>query len=148
MRVEGGCCLGMLFSSAAGGAYWLSAIRCPSLEPSSSAGGGAHRPLGPLCPSSPSLPYPSLSTSLSFTLSFPSIGRGAHQPLTAPCPVGAGRGGRGVVGPDPPPSVVCAAGAENIFLAYILLCRKRGREILLPSAVHLAERLTVNQSVT
>ena len=106
--MEGGCCLGMWFSSAAGGAYWLSAIRCPSLEPSSSAGGGAHRPLGPLCPSSPSLPYPSLSTSLSFTLSFPSIGRGAHQPLTAPCPlttpcpVGAGRGGEGGGWAGPP----------------------------------------------
>ena len=36
---------GVLFSSAAGGAYWLVAIRCPSLGPLPSIGGGAHRPL-------------------------------------------------------------------------------------------------------
>ena len=37
-----------------------------------------------LRPSSSSLPYPSLSTSLSFPLVFPSIGRVAHRPLTTP----------------------------------------------------------------
>ena len=39
------CCLCVLFSSAAGGAYWPIAIRFPSLGPFSSVGGGAHRPL-------------------------------------------------------------------------------------------------------
>ena len=80
-RSEGGlaCSLGVLFSSAAGGAYWPIAIRCPSLGPCTSIGGGAHRPLTTLCPSSSSLPYPSLSTSLSFPLAFPSIDRGVHR---------------------------------------------------------------------
>ena len=41
-----------VFSSAAGGAYWPIAIRCPSLGPFPSIGGGAHRPLTSLCPSS------------------------------------------------------------------------------------------------
>ena len=39
------CRHGVLFSSAAGGAYWLIAICCPSLGPFPSIGGGAHRPL-------------------------------------------------------------------------------------------------------
>ena len=39
------CRLCVLFSSAAGRAYWPTAIRCPSLGPFSSIGGGAHRPL-------------------------------------------------------------------------------------------------------
>ena len=34
---------GVMISSAAGGAYWPIAIRCPSLEPFPSVGGGAHR---------------------------------------------------------------------------------------------------------
>ena len=55
------CRLGVL--SAAGGAYWPTAIRCPSLGPSPSIGGGAHRPLTTLRPSSPSLACLSLSTS-------------------------------------------------------------------------------------
>ena len=55
-------------------AYWLIAIRCPFLGPFPSIGGGAHRPLTALCPSSSSLPYLSLSTSLSFPLAFPSVG--------------------------------------------------------------------------
>ena len=37
-----------------------------------STGGGAHCPLTTLCPASSSLPYLSLSTSLSFPLAFPS----------------------------------------------------------------------------
>ena len=41
---------GVLFSCAAGGAYWPIAIHCPSLGPFPSAGGGAHRPLITLCP--------------------------------------------------------------------------------------------------
>ena len=53
------------------------AIRCPSLGPFPSVGGGAYRPHTTLCPSSSFLPDPSLSTSLSFPLAFPSIGRGA-----------------------------------------------------------------------
>ena len=69
------CRLGVLFSSAAGGAYWPIAIHCPSLGPFPSIGGGAHRPLTTLCTSSSSLPYPSLSTSLSFPLGDP------HRPL-------------------------------------------------------------------
>ena len=60
--------VGVLFSSAAGGAYWPIAICCPSLGPFPSVGSGAYRPLTALCPSSPSLAYPSLSTSLSFPL--------------------------------------------------------------------------------
>ena len=36
---------GVLFPSAAGGAYWAIAIRFPSLGPFPSLGGGAHRPL-------------------------------------------------------------------------------------------------------
>ena len=56
----------VLFSSAAGGAYWPIAIRCPSLGPFPSIGGGTHRPLTALCPPSPSLAFLSLSTSLSF----------------------------------------------------------------------------------
>ena len=43
----------MLFSSAAGGAYWPIAIRCPSLGPFPSIGGGAHQPH-----TIPSLPIP------------------------------------------------------------------------------------------
>ena len=44
--------------SAAGGAYWpLTTSPCPFLEPSSSVGSSAHRPLTPpLCPPSPCLP--------------------------------------------------------------------------------------------
>ena len=64
---------GVLFSSAAGGAYEPIPI-----------GGGAHRPLTALCPPSSPVPCPALSTSLSFPLACPSIGRGAHRPLTAP----------------------------------------------------------------
>ena len=55
------CRLGVLFASAAGGAYWPIAIRCPSLGPFPSIGGGAHRPLTALCPSSSSLSCLSLS---------------------------------------------------------------------------------------
>ena len=57
---------GVLFSSVAGGAYRPIAIRCPSLGPSPSAGGGAHQPLTtcalplPPRPIFPSLPPPSL----------------------------------------------------------------------------------------
>ena len=60
--------MGVLFSSAAGDAYWPITIRCPSLGPFPSIGGGAHRPLTTLCPSSSSLAYPSLSPSLSLPL--------------------------------------------------------------------------------
>ena len=60
------CRLGVLFLSAAGGAHWPIAIRCPSLGPVPSI--GAHQPLTTLCPSSSSLSYLSLSTSLSFPL--------------------------------------------------------------------------------
>ena len=35
--------MGVMISSAAGGAYWPIAIRCPSLGPFPSIGGGAHR---------------------------------------------------------------------------------------------------------
>ena len=43
----------------AGGAYWpLATYPCLFFEPSPSAGGGAHRPLTPSCPPSPSLAYP------------------------------------------------------------------------------------------
>ena len=47
--------------SEAGGAHGpLATSPCPSLEPSPSVGGGAHRPLTPSCPPSPCLacPYP------------------------------------------------------------------------------------------
>ena len=47
------------------------------------------------------LPYPSLSTSLSFPLAFPSIGRGAHRPLTTP--------------PLSFPLVGCANGGLSLF---------------------------------
>ena len=77
---------GVLPSSAAGGACWQIAIHCPSLGPFPPIGRGAHQPLSTLCPSSSSLPYPSLSTSLSFPLAFPSIGHGAHRPVTTLCP--------------------------------------------------------------
>ena len=60
--------------------------RCPSLGPFPSISGGAHRPLTTLCPSSSSLPYFPLSTSLSWPLAFPSVGGGAHRPLTTLCP--------------------------------------------------------------
>ena len=53
--------------SAAGGAYWRLAT-CPFLEPFPSIGGGAHRPLTPLCPPSPCLAYPYLPTHASFLL--------------------------------------------------------------------------------
>ena len=69
------CRLGLL-------SYWPMTIRCPSLGPFPSIGGGPYRPLPTLCPSSSSLAYPSLSTSLPFPLAFPSIGRGVHRPLT------------------------------------------------------------------
>ena len=49
------------------GANWPIATYCPSLGPFPSVGGGAHRPLTTLCPSSP-LAYLSLSTSLPFPL--------------------------------------------------------------------------------
>ena len=52
---RGGCRLCVLFSSAAGGPYWLITIHCPSLGPFSSRGFGACRPLTTLCPSSSSL---------------------------------------------------------------------------------------------
>ena len=51
------CCLGVLFSSAAGSTYWPIAICCPSLGPFPSIVGGAHRPLTSPYPSSLSLPY-------------------------------------------------------------------------------------------
>ena len=45
--------------SEAGGAKWpIATYRCPSLEPSPSVAGSAHRPLAPLCPPSPCLTYP------------------------------------------------------------------------------------------
>ena len=89
--------LGVLFSSAAGGAYWPIAIRCPSSSGTfPSPGGGAHRLLTALCPSYPSLPYPALSTSLSFPLAFPSIGRGGGDWVVrgrrAPPPAQVARG--------------------------------------------------------
>ena len=59
---------GVLLSSAAGGAYRPIVIRCPSLGPSPSIGGGAHRLPTARCPPSSSLAYLSLSTSLSFIL--------------------------------------------------------------------------------
>ena len=52
---------GVLFSSAAGSAYWPIAIRCPSLGPFPSVGGGAHRPPTALCLSFSSLRYLALS---------------------------------------------------------------------------------------
>ena len=62
-------CHGVLFSSTAGGAYWLIAIRCPSLEPFPSIGGGAHWPLTNLRPSSSSLPiFPSYFPCLSLVV--------------------------------------------------------------------------------
>ena len=45
------CCLGVLFLSAAGSAYWPIAICCPSMGPFPVIGGVAHRPLNTLCPS-------------------------------------------------------------------------------------------------
>ena len=54
--------------AAAGRAYWLIAIGCPSLGPFPSIGGGAHQPLTTLCPSSSSLLNFSVSTSLCFPL--------------------------------------------------------------------------------
>ena len=46
-------CSGLL--CAAGGADWpLATYPCPFLQPSPSGGGGAHRPLTPACPPSPS----------------------------------------------------------------------------------------------
>ena len=80
------CRHGVLFSSAAGSACWPIAIRRPSLGPFPFIGGGAHRPLTTQCPSSSSLPYLSLSTSLSVPLAFPSVGGGAHRPFTTLCP--------------------------------------------------------------
>ena len=66
----------VLFSSAAGPI----AIRCPSLGPFLSVGSGVHPPLTTLCPSSSSLPYLSLSTSLSFPWSVVPT-----EPLDFPC---------------------------------------------------------------
>ena len=89
----GGCRHGVLFSSAAGGAYWLIAIRCPSLGPFPSIGDGAHRPLTTLCPSFSSLPYLSLSTSLAFPLY--GCGNGAPRLSLFHCSVsGPHRGGQ------------------------------------------------------
>ena len=59
---------GVLFLSAAGGVYWLIAIRCPSLGPFHSIGGGAHWPLTTMCPSSSSLSNLSISPALSLPL--------------------------------------------------------------------------------
>ena len=100
----GGGGVGMLFSSAVGGAYWPDAIRCPSLGPFPSIRHGAHRHLTTQCPSSCSLPNLSLSTALSFPL-------GGCQRSPRTCPVsllwvestqrrangGGGRGGGGAV---------------------------------------------------
>ena len=52
------CRHGVLFPSAACGAYWPIAIRCLSLGPVPSIGGGAHRPLTTLCLSPLVLSFP------------------------------------------------------------------------------------------
>ena len=67
--------VGVLLPPADWDANWPIATYCPSLGPFPSKGGGAHRPLIALCPSSSSLPYPSLSTSLPF-----SLGTSLHRP--------------------------------------------------------------------
>ena len=69
--------LGVLFSSAVGGAYWPIAIPCPSLGPLSSIRSGAHRPLTTSCPPSPSLAHLDLSTPLSFPLPLVGCANGA-----------------------------------------------------------------------
>ena len=74
--------------SAAGGAYLASRYPCPSLEPSPSGRGGAHRPLTPSCPPSPGLAYPHLPYT---PLPIPPEGVPTQPPdglcLTAPCRV-------------------------------------------------------------
>ena len=83
------------------------ADRCPSLGPFPSIGGGAHRPLTALCPSSSSLACLSLSTSLSFPLGGCANGAGG----------GGGWSGRSSVQQRclfggqycPPPPLLCAA---------------------------------------
>ena len=100
------CRHGVLFSSAAGGAYWPIAIRCPSLGPFPSTGGGAHRPLTTLRPSSSSLPNFSPYTSLSFPLvpmgeGVQEGGGGGGRDLLER----GGGGGEGVRGEGSPPPV-------------------------------------------
>ena len=87
--------VGVLFSSAAAGAYSPIAMCCPSLGPSPSVGGGARRPLTAPCPPSPSSAYLSLST----PLSIPSVGCAHRAPglsllhCSVPGPHGRRRGG-------------------------------------------------------
>ena len=61
--------------------YWpLATYPCPFPDPFPSVGGGAHRPLTTLSPSSPGLAYPYLPTHPSF----PSGGRAHGAPRTVP----------------------------------------------------------------
>ena len=98
-RARGGdlaCRHSVSFWAAAGGAYWPLAIRC-------SIGSGARRPLPALCPSSSSLAYPSLSTSLSFPFPFWGAG-GWHDGCVHRCPtLGAPVGFSPLASMNPPP---------------------------------------------
>ena len=82
--------------SAAAGAHWpLATCPCPSLEPSPSAGGGAHRPLTAECPPSPSA-WPVLTLLLPPSIS---LGEAAPtDPQDCPCSTARRRiaGGGGV----------------------------------------------------
>ena len=69
------CSVGRGSKGGGGMSLWCVVLICswqrqladrPSLGPSPSVGGGAHRPLTPLCPSSASVAYLYLSTSLSY----------------------------------------------------------------------------------
>ena len=72
----GGCHVGV-FWSAGGAAPWPIATYCPSLGPSPSARGSAHRPFTILCPLPPCLAYPYLPTP-------PSVPSSALSPRTGP----------------------------------------------------------------
>ena len=99
---EGGGGLACRLWSGAVGADWPIATYCPSLGPFPSISGGAHRPLTALCPPSPSLARPSLSTSPSFPL----VGCANTAPGLSlfHCSMsGPHGGGVGVLAPPPPP---------------------------------------------
>ena len=86
------CSLGVLFSSAAGGAHRPIATYCPSLGPFASTGGGAHRPLTTLCPSSLCFPFLSLGWSCKRSpRTFP-VSPGPHNCPRRWCSSGGGGG--------------------------------------------------------
>ena len=120
------------------------AIRCPSLGPFPSIGGGAHRPLTTRCPSSSSSSYLSIST----YLSFPLVGcaNGCAKRLCARGGGGPQWRGWGGEKKSPPPS--SAGGGGGGLLPQETLDRrvdiKHGPQRPVPTTAHIRSLLPLN----